>query len=88
MIKALKATGPDTPVIEAMTGDIPIVRSGQSLELAVRLMQERQAAEVGVVDKDDRLIGYVSRENLAEFMMIDDAGAERGSGPWAPRRTG
>jgi Zn-dependent protease/CBS domain-containing protein len=88
MIKALKATGPHTPVIEVMTHDVPTVRSGQSLDLAVRLMQEKQSGEVGVVDQDGRLVGYVSRENLAEFMMIDDAGAERGSGPWAPRGTG
>jgi Zn-dependent protease/CBS domain-containing protein len=84
MIKALKATGPNTPVIDVMTGDVPTVRSGQTLDVAVRLMQEKQSGEIGVVDNDDRLIGYVSRENLAEFMMIDEAEADRGAGPWAP----
>jgi stage IV sporulation protein FB len=70
MIRALKATGPGTPVIEVMDKDIPTVRIGQSLDLAVRLMQEKQAPDVGVVDDAGRFVGYVSRENLAEFMMI------------------
>jgi len=75
MIRALKATGPGTPVLDVMTRDVPTVRAGQSLELAVRLMQETSAREVGVVGDDGRLVGYVSRENLAEFMMVDDAEA-------------
>ena len=75
MIKAMKATGPATPVLDVMTRDVPTVRSGQSLELALRLMQEGAAAEVGVIGDNQRLIGYVSRENLAEFMMVEDAEA-------------
>ena len=75
MIRALKATGPQTPVLDVMRRDVPVVRSSQPLDLAIRLMQENQVGEVGVVDSEGRLIGYVSRENLAEFMMIEDAGA-------------
>ncbi len=73
MIAALKASGSATPVIDVMTRDVPTVRAGQSLEMAIRLMQEHRASEVGVLDADDRLVGYVSRENLAEFMMVADA---------------
>ena len=73
MIGALKATGPGTPVIDVMTGDIPTLRRGQSLGLAVRLMQEKQAPLIGVIDEDDRLVGYVSQENLTEMMMLDAA---------------
>jgi stage IV sporulation protein FB len=82
MIRALKASGPQTPVFNVMQRDIPLVRLGQSLELAVRLMQQKNSAEVGVIDDAARLVGYVSRENLAEFMMIEDAAAA----PPAPRR--
>ena len=82
MIRALKATGPTTPVIDVMTRDAPTVRQGQSLELALRLMQESQATEIGVLDRDDRLVGYVSRENLAEFMMIEEADPPGAEGPW------
>ena len=95
MISALKATGPETPVIEVMTRDVPTVKAGQPLEMAIRLMQEKRAAEVAVTDEEDRLVGYVSRENLAEFMMIEDAephggasgppGAPGARGPWKDR---
>ncbi len=89
MIAALKASGPETPVIEVMTRDVPSVRAGQPLETAIRLLQEKQAAEVAVTDENERLVGYVSRENLAEFMMVENAephdGAAGSSGPWAGR---
>jgi len=77
MIMALKATGPGTPVLDIMDRDVPTVRTGQSLELAVRLMQEGNRSEIGVLGADDRLVGYVSRENLAEFMMLEEAEGER-----------
>jgi stage IV sporulation protein FB len=89
MIRALKATGPQTPVLEVMRREVPTVRAGQSLDLAVRLMQEHMAGEVGVLDLDERLVGYVSRENLAEFMMVEDAEsrpAAAGRAPAASRR--
>jgi stage IV sporulation protein FB len=88
MITALKASGPATPVIDVMTRDVPTVRTGQSLEMAIRLMQEQQATEVGVLDAGGRLVGYVSRENLAEFMMIEDADRDETEAPGASRRTG
>jgi len=87
MIAALKATGPGTPVLDVMARDGPTVRSGQSLELAIRLMQEHQATEIGVLGPDDRLLGYVSRENLAEFMMIEDADRGRPDAARAGGRT-
>jgi stage IV sporulation protein FB len=86
MIKALKSSGPGTPVIDVMAHRAPTLRSGEPLERALQLMQENQASELGVLDGSDRLIGYVSRENLAEFMMVGDAGADSGSGPWQRRR--
>jgi stage IV sporulation protein FB len=73
MIGALRATGPETPVLDVMAEDIPTVRPGQSLGIAVRLMQENGASLIGVVDNDDRLVGYISQENLAELMMLDAA---------------
>jgi Zn-dependent protease len=82
MIKALKATGPGTPVVDVMEHKVPTVRSGEPLERALQLMQEKQASEIGVVDPADRLVGYVSRENLAEFMMIGSSGSGEAPGPW------
>jgi Zn-dependent protease/CBS domain-containing protein len=89
MIRTLKTTGPHTPVIEVMASQVPTVHSGERLERALQLMNQAGAAEIGVVDRDDRLIGYVSRENLAEFMMIEESGpparpsvGANSSGPW------
>lgn len=73
MITAMKDTGPETPVIDVMDSDIPTVQPHQSLELAVRMMQEQRSPLIGVVDDENRLVGYISRENLTEMMMLDAA---------------
>jgi stage IV sporulation protein FB len=87
MIAALKASGSATPVIDVMARDVPTVQAGQPLETAIGLMQEKQAGEVGVLDGEGKLLGYISRENLAEFMMIEDAEAQSpaSAGPWKDR---
>lgn len=71
MIRALKASGPATPAIEAMDADIPTVRAGDRLAAALKLMQERASPFVAVTGADGRFTGYVSQENLAEMMMLD-----------------
>ncbi len=89
MIAALKASGPETPVIDVMSREVPTVAAGQPLDMAIRLMQEKQASEVAVTDADGRFVGYVSRENLAEFVMVENAephgDATGPSGPSGPR---
>ncbi len=86
MIHALKTSGAATPVIEVMAEDVPTVRPGAWLEAAVKLMQERQTAVVGVSDADDRFVGYITQDNLAELMMLDAADWHRrgtaGRQPW------
>lgn len=73
MIRALKATGPGTPVIEAMIPEVPVVRPGDRLEAALKLMQERSLPVVGVAEADGVLLGYVSQENVSEIMMLEAA---------------
>ena len=84
MIQALSKSGPETPVIVAMTGDIPTVRAWARLEEALRLLQGRRAPAVGVVDEGGRLVGYVTPENIGELMMIENA-TGRGKGPLLPQ---
>jgi Zn-dependent protease/CBS domain-containing protein len=86
MIHALKATGAETPVIDVMTRDIPSVRQEQTLETAVRLMQEGGSPLVAVTGENNRLVGYVSQENLSELMMLDAVDWHRPFTP-AARRT-
>jgi stage IV sporulation protein FB len=79
MIRALKSTGPETPVINAMVADPVTVRLGQPLEIAVRFMQEGRSPLVGVVDEGNRLRGYISQENLAELMMLGTGDEPQGA---------
>ena len=78
MISALSKSGAGTPVIEAMTGDVPTVAAGARLEAALKLIQGRNTPAVGVVDRDGRLVGYITSENVGELMMVEQAGASRG----------
>lgn len=83
MIRALKAHGPQTPVGEAMTTDVPTIGHRQCLDEAFRILQEKSAPAVGVVDAQGRLVGLVTSETVGEMLMVRDA-MPAGSrfGPW------
>lgn len=55
-----------------MTPNVPTVRMGEKLDGVIRQMRDGQTGFIGVVDQSDKLIGYVSQENLAELMMLGD----------------
>ncbi len=74
MIRALAATGPDTPVLEAMERDVATVNSRAPLADAVEKLQSTGKPLVGIVDDDDRVVGMITLENLAEYMMVSEAG--------------
>jgi Zn-dependent protease/CBS domain-containing protein len=74
MVGALSKSGAGTPVIEAMQRDVPTVSSGARLEAAMNLMQGKSAPAVGVVDRDGKLVGYVTSENVGELLMVKNAG--------------
>jgi stage IV sporulation protein FB len=52
MIRALRERGPDAPVLEVMQAGIPLVRDRQSLEDALRALQESGAPAVGVTGRE------------------------------------
>ena len=83
IVSALRSDGPNYPVIEAMER-APVVPLTTPLIVAARLIAERGAPMVGVADADGRLVGYVSRDNLSELMMMGDSLGEkpRAAGPW------
>lgn len=85
IIEALNAGGGQTPVLEAMTRDIPVRPARASLEGIVKLLQDKTAPAVGIVDGDERLIGYVTKENIAEFFMLRSAGMQPGGASPAGR---
>jgi stage IV sporulation protein FB len=83
LIKGLKQLGPDARVADAMNPEIPTIGHRATLEQAFKLLQEKSAPGVGVVDAGGRLSGLVTSETIAEMMMLNDA-APRGwrPGPW------
>lgn len=84
MVKALNASGPAAPVLDAIHRDVPLVSDATPLDEAMRLMRSAGAPAIGVTDEDDRFIGYVTTENVGELMMIDSVRAARGRGAEPP----
>jgi stage IV sporulation protein FB len=84
LIRALKQLGPDARVAEAMNTNLPTVSHRRCLEDAFRILQEKSASAVGVVDAGGRLIGLVTPETVGEMLMVHDA-LPRGvrMGPWS-----
>jgi stage IV sporulation protein FB len=73
IIRALSTSGPDTPVLDVMERDIPTIGFRAPLSEATKLLQESGKPLVGVVDENTRVIGVITLENLAEFMLVDQA---------------
>jgi Zn-dependent protease/CBS domain-containing protein len=78
MILALKQQGPETPVLDAMWREIPLVKTRQCLADAIEALQSSGAPAVGVVDPGGRLAGLVTPETLGELMMVHGARAAAG----------
>jgi len=88
MIKALRERGPETPVIDVMRADIPVIDRSRSLADALRLLQAGQRPAVGAVDAAGSLVGLVTPENIGEMMMLQAARKERFGGRWQARTPG
>ena len=81
IIKALRERGSDTPVLEIMRSDIPVVRDRQCLFDALRALQEQQLPAIEVTNAAGRFVGLITPENMGELMMIM-AATPRGSRSW------
>jgi len=88
LIRALNQLGPAVRVADAMTTDVPTIGQRRCLDEAFRLLQERSAPAVAVVDDSGRLVGLVTSETIGEMLMLQKA-LPKGVrlGPWA-RPTG
>ncbi|MFL9827695.1 site-2 protease family protein [Rhodoplanes sp. SY1] len=83
MIRALKEVGPQAPVAEVMTSDIPLMSHRGRLETAFATLQEKQKPAVGIVDAAGRLIGLVTSETVGEMLMVREALPKNTRiGPW------
>ena len=86
MIKALRERGPDTPVLDVMRSDIPVIEDRRNLDEVLRLMQERGLPAVGITNRDGLLLGLITPENIGEMMMVQAARPDRRP-PGSPWRT-
>jgi stage IV sporulation protein FB len=82
IIKALAQGGPDTPVTEVMERDVPAISSQAPLPEAIRLLNESARSLIGVHDRDGRISGILTQENVAEYMLVTQAGQS-----WRARRS-
>jgi len=84
MIKALRELGPQATVGEVMRRDIPTIGHRQCLEEAFKLLQEKSAPAVGIVDQNGRLVGLITSETIGEMLMVREALPRGvGFGPWS-----
>jgi Zn-dependent protease/CBS domain-containing protein len=88
LIRALKQLGPDARVADAMTTTVPTIAQRRCLDEAFRMLQEKSAPAVAVVDGTGRLVGLVTPETVGEMLMLHEA-LPKGVhlGPWT-RPTG
>jgi stage IV sporulation protein FB len=73
LIRALKELGPDARVADAMTTTVPTIAHRRCLEEAFRMLQQKSAPAVAVVDGSGRLVGLVTSETVGEMMMLQKA---------------
>ena len=76
LIKALVDKPRDAPVVAVMRPAGDSLRLGGDLEAALQTLGESDAGAIGVTDADGRLVGLLTRENVAEMMMIKAAQPE------------
>ncbi len=73
MIRALAASGPDTPVLDVMEREVKTVNRRAPLSEAVEALNTSGHPLVGIVDDEARVVGIITLENLAEYMMVHAA---------------
>jgi stage IV sporulation protein FB len=69
LIRALRASGPSTPVSEVMTS-APSLPHWRPLESGLALLNESKAAALFIVDDAGRLVGLLTPENIGEMMLV------------------
>jgi stage IV sporulation protein FB len=84
IIRTLKERGPNAKVADAMTSPVPTLGHRRCLDEAFRILQEKSAPAVAVVDAAGRLVGLVTSETIGEMMLLHQALPKGVSlGPWS-----
>ena len=69
LMHAPQERGPQARVADAMTQGMPTIGDRRCLDEAVRLLQEKSAPAVGVVDAKGALVGLVTTETIGDMLM-------------------
>jgi len=70
LIAALKRHGPETPVVNVMQRDLPVVQADEPFDKAFHLMQQSAFPALPVVDRLGRLRGLITPENIGQLMIV------------------
>ncbi|MGJ3262860.1 MAG: site-2 protease family protein [Salinarimonas sp.] len=73
LIPALRHGTPDSPVLDVMTREIPEIAADAPLSEGMRVLSASRAPALFVLDAAGKLVGLLTRENLAEVMMVRQA---------------
>lgn len=73
VIKALHGHGPHVPVYRVMQSDLPVLDRTEMLHRVFPRMQAGNHTALAVVDPEGVLVGLLTRDNLAEVMMVESA---------------
>lgn len=76
MIRALRESGPGTPVVSVMRTDVPTTHPRKNLQGSLQSMMEAGVPAMAVLDGDGRLVGLMTHENLGEMLMVRSAQPE------------
>jgi Zn-dependent protease/CBS domain-containing protein len=70
LVRVLNQRRPNARVADAMTTMVPTIGYRRRLEDAMRILQEKTAPAVAVVDAAGHLVGLVTRETVGEMLML------------------
>jgi len=73
LVVRILATGadPGTPVGEVMTAPVRAVREDLGIEDALRIMRERRARRLAVVDERGRLVGLLALDDVVGLLALE-----------------
>jgi Zn-dependent protease/CBS domain-containing protein len=77
LIRALQEKGGAAPVLDFMERDVPTVPENACLDNVFEQLRRGGRRVVGVVDRQQRLVGYITADNLGELVMIQSSRSAR-----------